>query len=130
MGFILNIAASILKGIFQPLCYVWGVIEALSKREFNKWEKEKAIAKDKFGNVLIKYPANRLLIKKGGYQFGNHKETISKVLGINKREKTLSLLGKLIANILNKLDKNHVEDATRKTNTRAIIRDNRTSTIS
>jgi hypothetical protein len=116
MGFILNIVASILKAIFQPFCYVWGMIEALIKREFNHWEREKALAKDKFGNVLIKYPGNRLLIKIGGYQFGNHKETISKVLGINKREKTLSLLGKLIANILNKLDKNHVEDATRKTN--------------
>jgi hypothetical protein len=116
MGFTLNIVASILKGVFQPFCYVWGVVESLSKGEFDSWEKEKALAKDKFGNVLIKYPANRLLIKKGGYKFGYHKETISKVLGINKREKTLTLLGKLIANILNKIDKNHVEDATRKTN--------------
>jgi 8-oxo-dGTP diphosphatase len=130
MGFILNIIASILIWIMHPFCYVLGAIESLINREFSDWEKEKAIAKDKFGNVLIKYPANRLLIKKGGYRFGNHKETISKVLGINKREKTLSLLGKLIANILNKLDKNHVEDATRKTNIRTSIRDNWTSSIS
>lgn len=114
IGFILNILASIIKLILHPFCFVFGTIDSLIKGEFNSWQKELALTKDKFGNVLIKYPANRLLIKKGGYQFGNYRETISKVLGKNKETNTLTKFGKLVANILNKLDKNHVENAAKK----------------
>lgn len=50
---------------------------------------------------------NATLIKKGGYHFGLQGETISSVLGKNKRDNTLSKTGKILANILDKIDKNH-----------------------
>lgn len=114
IGFLLNIVASIIKAILQPFCFIFGTIDSLIKREFNSWQKELALTKDKWGNVLIKYAANRLLINKYGYQFGNYRETISKVLGKNKEKNTLTNFGKLIANILNLIDKNHVENAANK----------------
>ena len=46
--------------------------------------------------------------KPNGYKFGNSKETISSALSKNKRDGTLSRTGKLLAWILDKIDKNHV----------------------
>ena len=111
MGVILNILASILKWVIQPFSYIYGAIISLSKGEFNKWNKDLAISKDRFGNILIKYIANQILITKEGYKFGNYNDTISKVLGKNKKQNTLTKLGVFLCYILNKLDKNHVEKA-------------------
>jgi len=43
------------------------------------------------------------------YKFGDVRETISSALGKNQRDKTLTLFGKLVCNILNFLDKNHCQ---------------------
>jgi hypothetical protein len=111
IGLILNIIASILKWALQYPCYIYGSIVSLSKGEFNEWNKDLALSKDRYGNVLIEYLANQVLIKSNGYKFGNPLDTISKVLGKNKATGTLTYLGFLIAYVLNKLDKNHVENA-------------------
>lgn len=111
MGFVLNIVASILKWILQPFMFIFGTIISLNKREFNDWQLDLAYTKDVWGNVLIKYAANIVLIKKGGYPFGSRTKTISHVLGMNKNLKRLTIFGKLLVWILNKIDKNHVEKA-------------------
>lgn len=109
--FLLNIVADILKWILAPVCYTWGFFHSLAKGEFKEWHKKLAKTKDAYGNVLIQYPGNLLLIKKDGYKFGQIFDMISKVLGKNKIQKTLLPFGKFWANTLNFFDKNHVENS-------------------
>jgi hypothetical protein len=112
IGFILNIIASILKTALQPFCFVYGTIRALQRKEFNTWQKTLAYTKDVWGNSLIKYIADDVLItKKSKFKFGHKKQTISYVLGANKLHNTLTIFGKLLSNILNFIDPNHVEKA-------------------
>jgi hypothetical protein len=66
-----------------------------------------ALALDMAGNVLLARPFNHFLIKDSGYKFGNRKETISSVLGKNKRDGTLTTLGKGLCSILDFIDENH-----------------------
>ena len=70
-----------------------------------------AVAGDQFGNVACQALLNVTLIKKGGIKFGNPDETVSGVLGKNKEWETLTGIGKFIAGVLNKIEKNHVEKA-------------------
>jgi 8-oxo-dGTP diphosphatase len=62
---------------------------------------------DASGNVVCKDLFNLLLIKKGGYEFGKRKETISSVLGKNQRDGMLTNTGKAVAFILDKIDTDH-----------------------
>jgi 8-oxo-dGTP diphosphatase len=62
---------------------------------------------DASGNVVCKDLFNLILIKKGGYAFGNRKETISSALGKNQRGNMLTGAGKAIAFVLDKIDKDH-----------------------
>ena len=62
---------------------------------------------DASGNVVCKDLSNLILIKKGGYEFGKRKETISSVLGKNQRDNTLTGIGKRVAFVLDKIDPNH-----------------------
>jgi hypothetical protein len=62
---------------------------------------------DASGNVVCKDLFNLILIKKGGYEFGKRKETISSVLGKNQRDNTLTGIGKSVAFVLDKIDPNH-----------------------
>lgn len=107
LGLILSLLASVLKWILQPIAYLFGCFVALCKGEFNSYNMELAKAKDRLGNVLCKYLFNLLLIKRKSYKFGNGKETISSVLGKNKRDKTLTIIGRLLDYVLDKFDKNH-----------------------
>jgi hypothetical protein len=50
---------------------------------------------------------NLLLIKPGGYSFGNIDETISSCIGKNKLKGTLTKLGKAIDYMLNCFEKDH-----------------------
>ena len=111
MGFILFIIASILKLVIGIIAYIFGAINSLFNRQWNSWHFDLAQAKDQYGNALCKYFFNVLLITKEGYPFGNIDETISSVLGKNKAKNTLTLTGKFIAWVLDKLEKNHVENA-------------------
>jgi hypothetical protein len=73
--------------------------------------KSSAVAVDQVGNVFMQEIFNDLLIKKGGHKFGNEDETVSSVLGKNKKSCTLTAMGKGISWFLDKIDPNHVEDA-------------------
>ena len=60
------------------------------------------------GNVTCKELFNDTLILNNSENiFGDPDETISSVLGKNKRDGTLTKTGKILAAILDKLDKNH-----------------------
>lgn len=78
--------------------------------------KDFAIAWDRLGGAVCKHLFNDWLVKSNGYRFGNGEDTISYVLGINKRDNTLTILGKGVANLINLLDPNHVEKAVRNKN--------------
>lgn len=107
MGAILFIIASILKWVFTPVGYFYGVIRSLSEREFNQYHKDLAIAKDQYGNAMMRYALNDFLKKWNGYKFGNIDETISSAIGKNKVENTLTPLGLAIDRILNGFEEDH-----------------------
>ena len=66
-----------------------------------------ALGIDQLGNVVCARLFNLFLITKEGYQFGNEDETISSVLGKNKKQNTLRFLGKLLDLILDQIDTDH-----------------------
>src|SRR5690606_8313882 len=68
-----------------------------------------AVDIDRFGNHNFRTLWNATLRKSGGYQFGNINETISSTLGKNQRDKTLSIPGRMLAGILDFIDKKHCE---------------------
>jgi hypothetical protein len=108
MGLLLNIIASILKWIFQPICWAVGAIVSIRKREFFQWNEDIAYTKDVYGNVLMKYVANYVLIKKESqHKFGNKKQTISAVIGLNKHNYTLAYWGMVIDGVLEFFDPGH-----------------------
>ena len=108
MEFLIFIVAIIL---FIPLT-ILNLIAVGIKYSF-KWSvmknyfKETAIDIDKFGNRNFRTLLNSTLIEKHGYRFGDNRETISSALGKNKRDKTLTKVGRGICAILDFLDKNH-----------------------
>jgi len=69
------------------------------------WKVSRAI--DVFANIHGSEIFNDLLIKKGGYKFGNPKETISSVLGKNQVEETLTILGNIIRAMLDIIEYGH-----------------------
>jgi hypothetical protein len=69
------------------------------------WKVSRAI--DVFANIHGSEIFNDLLIKKGGYKFGNPKETISSVLGKNQVEETLTILGNIIRAVLDIIEYGH-----------------------
>lgn len=107
MGIILNIIASLIKWALLPLAFLIGAAFSLSKGEFMAWQKDLAISKDRYGNVLCKYMANATMITNQGYKFGNGKETISSAIGKNVVRQTLTWFGRLWNRILEKLEKQH-----------------------
>ena len=70
-----------------------------------------AVGIDQTGNAVCPRLFNAALRKDNGYPFGNCDETISRVLGMNKQLGTLTVTGKLLCMLLNKIDKNHVENS-------------------
>lgn len=69
-----------------------------------------AVSIDRWANREFRTTWNAFLITpKSKHFFGNIDETISSVLGKNKRDKTLSFTGRCLAGLLDFLDKNHCE---------------------
>lgn len=129
MGTLLFILSAILTVIFYPLGFMYTVIrlsigvsfKTLTKR-VDQLMKQTAIAVDQLGNVFMQEVFNDFLIKIDMYEdregklfvvhphkFGSEDETISSVLGKNKKLGTLTWFGKLLAWFLDKTDPNHVE---------------------
>jgi hypothetical protein len=107
---ILFLIAVILGVVLYPIGMLYSLLK-LSFGYLNAVLKTFAIGIDQFGNVACKDLFNDTLIKKGGHRFGNPDETISKVLGLNKATNTLTKTGRALADFLNFIDPNHVENA-------------------
>jgi hypothetical protein len=108
MGFILFFVAFIL---YIPLTFINFIcvffIKNFKFKTINDYFYETAIDIDRFGNRNMRTLWNLILRKKNGYEFGDYRETISSVLGKNKINGTLSVMGKILCSILSFLDRNH-----------------------
>jgi len=121
MGYLLFFVAFALSIVLYPLGFVYSLIRLVATLRFktavqylNRVFFTCAILIDIMGNVFMRYMFNDFLVKPGAHPFGSEQETISKVLGINKANNKLTLAGKVLAAILNFLDKDHVEKAAQK----------------
>ncbi len=94
-----------------PFAFVFGVCVASVKKEPAKYFFDIAISIDQSGNTVCKYLFDVILIKRNGVIFGNPDLTISGILGQNKEAETLTLTGKLLAYLLDKIQKNHVKNS-------------------
>ncbi len=109
-GFILLIIALCLSIVLLPIGFAFQIVTALFKA-IDKYLFKIAKSIDQLGNVICEHLFNVTLIKKNGYKFGNEDVTISHVLGKNEQTKTLSAMGKILAWILNTIDKDHNKKA-------------------
>lgn len=110
MGIILFITSLILGIPLMTIGFIYGILKAL----FGYCSSILilcAIGVDRLGNVVCGELFNDILITRNenSHKFGNMNETVSRVLGLNKRTNTLTKFGRGIANILNWIHPNHVE---------------------
>ena len=108
-GFILILIALLLFIILAPIGILWQSIRHLAG--IGNYFFKIAISIDQAGNVICSKLFNDIFIKKEGHRFGDEDETISSVLGKNKITETLTMIGKVIAYLLNKIEKDHIENA-------------------
>jgi 8-oxo-dGTP diphosphatase len=66
-----------------------------------------ALGIDQLGNVVCARLFNFFLIDIDGHKFGNEDETISSVVGKNKKTNTLTLFGMALDLLLEVIEKNH-----------------------
>lgn len=117
LGFILLIISILLSAILLPVGWLYSLFTLrLSIKRLGAYFKTIAISIDQLGNVVLSNLLNDVLINKNGYKFGDEDETISKVLGVNKANNTLLKTGKVVSSMLNSIDKNHVEKASKSDN--------------
>lgn len=111
-GFLLLLISIALKVVLSPFLYLYGVFSATCKKELDDWNKELAKANDQYGNSLGKYVFNKMLITQDSvHKFGNIDETISSVIGKNKKAGTLTRTGRWLDDLLEYVDNNHSLDA-------------------
>ena len=111
---ILLLTAVILLFLLLPIVCVYMFLKYLvsgNGRMITVWACKTARSIDVFANVEASELFNDVLIKKGGYKFGNRQETISSVVGKNQRDNTLTKTGRGSRYILDKIDKNHCIDS-------------------
>jgi hypothetical protein len=99
IGFILYIVAYIL---LLPMTII-NFFVVFDKGYF----KSTALSIDIFANREFRASWNKFLRKSNGYSFGKLNETISRVLGKNQRDGTLTKTGIILCWILDKIDKDH-----------------------
>jgi hypothetical protein len=109
-GFILLIIALLLAIILLPVGFAFQVVTTFF-RHINRYLFTIAKSIDQLGNVVCADLLNHTMIKRDGYKFGHEDVTISHVLGVNKKINTLTYTGKLLSNLLNLIEKDHVEKA-------------------
>lgn len=105
-GFILLIIALCISVVLLPVGFAFQIVTVLFK-SIDKYLFRIAKSIDQLGNVVCEHLLNVTMIKKNGYKFGFEDVTISHVLGMNEKTNTLSGAGKLLAWLLNTIDKDH-----------------------
>jgi hypothetical protein len=107
---IILVVSLIMLIIILPIVCVYMVLKRLingNGKMIKVWSWKVSRAIDVFANIHGSEIFNDLLIKKGGYKFGNPKETISSVLGKNQVEETLTILGNIIRAMLDIIEYGH-----------------------
>lgn len=107
---LLLIVAIVLLYLLLPVVIVYMLFKYLrggNGRIVKTWACKTARSIDVFANVEAQELFNDILIKKGGYKFGNKLETISSVLGKNQRDSTLTKVGTGLRILLDKIEKDH-----------------------
>lgn len=119
-NFILLPVALLLAAVCFPVGILFTLIQCIRERSADKALRylshtsgQLAVSIDLLGNVVCKDLFNALFLRSGGYGFGVVGETVSSALGKNKALGTLTKTGRLLADILNVLNPNHVEEAAR-----------------
>jgi hypothetical protein len=114
-GFILLLISIVMSVVLYPLGWVYSMITfRLSFKKLGNYWFVMAVSVDQLGNVVMSTLFNDMMIKKYGHKFGDEDQTVSMVLGVNKAMGTLTKFGKFIADVLNFIDKDHVEKAIEK----------------
>ncbi len=97
--------------LFVP-CSILGTLISLIKHEGNRYYINRAVGLDHLANVFFQYSLNFCCIKKDSvYKFGDIRESISGVLGKNKKVNKLTVFGLFLCKTLNNIQKDHVEKA-------------------
>ncbi len=112
--------------IMSPLTFIYTVISNVLTNNFknnSEYYYNIALMVDKGLNVIMKKPLNRFMINQKHYdyahKFGNPKESLSHCIGRNNELSKLynlpiqSKLNIFFGKLLNKIDKNHIEKATK-----------------
>ncbi len=114
ISIVLLVTAIFLLYVLLPLVCIYMLFKYLinhNTRAFVVWACKTARSIDVFFNVIGADVMIDTLIKKGGYKFGNQKETISSVIGKNDRMGTLTRLGRFLRWLLDKIEEDHCKDA-------------------
>jgi len=112
LHFLLFLVAVALFALVTPIAFFYALLRVVfTKDEFKGYWKKIAIGIDQLGGVVCAPLFNDIFVKPGGHQFGNEDEVPSSVFGKNKRDGKHYLLGKIVAFLLNVVDKNHVEES-------------------
>jgi hypothetical protein len=123
-NFLLMILATILLAIFGTLGFLYSFF-TLHNGTRSKYYRAIAESLDQLGNVVCQDLFNQWMIRDvpvdgywphmaQAYSFGNIDETVSSVLGKNKRRGTLTPAGQWLDRLLDKMDKNHSIDSIEK----------------
>ena len=109
INFILVILANVLYLAVEPINFIYVIFvkKKFTWKRLNGYFREEAVSIDRFGNSQYRSLFNALFVGENGYHHGNINETISSVLGKNQRDKTLTRFGRLLAKILDLIDKDH-----------------------
>lgn len=109
-GLILFIVARVLTYLIYPIGFTYSVVLTLLKSGYKSLDDylfSCALAEDQRANTYLAKLFNDVLIKVGGHRFGNPDETISSVLGKNQLTGTLSIFGRALNWVLNKIEQDH-----------------------
>ncbi|MBC9796822.1 hypothetical protein [Sinomicrobium weinanense] len=110
IGILLFVISIVLFITTCPIGLLYGLLHTTIRKSvkgLGEYTLKIAISIDQLGNVVMQHILNLLLIKKGGYKFGNRDETISSAIGKNIQLETLSGFGKFIDRMLNFIDPDH-----------------------
>ena len=107
---LLLVVAVVLLYLLLPIVCIYMLFKYLgggNGRMVKTWACKTARSIDVFANVEAQELFNDVLIKNGGYKFGNKLETISSVLGKNQRDGTLTRVGNGLRILLDKIEDDH-----------------------
>ena len=105
---LLFVIAIILLILFSGIGLSTSFIKILFYRASTNYFKDCAIVMDILGNVLCQHLFNLTLIKKDSKnKFGKLDYTISKTLGLNQIDETLTWVGILLVKFLDLFEKDH-----------------------